>query len=390
MSLSISLQLAFWTCLTVVGYIYAGYPLLVWLRARSTRIDNSPRIATSSSPQDRTVSIVIIAHNEAKTLPRKIDSLLASTNANQIREILIGLDGSTDDTARALAQVVDSRVKVVEFSDRRGKPSVLNDLVPRCQSEIVLLADARQLFDPDCIQRLLNHFDDPSVGVVSGELVLRSDPTQSTAAAGIGFYWRYEKFIRRCESRSRGVPGATGACYAIRRTLFQPIPPATILDDVAIPMQAVVRGYRCLFEPTAQVFDEPSKSTRQEAVRKRRTIAGAAQLVRLFPQWVLPWRNPLWFEYVSHKLLRLISPVLMAAALVANVLLLDLPAYRILLVLQAGFYAAAIVGWCYQASGRGSRLFGPPLMFVTLNLTTAMALWDALFAKYRVTWQKTT
>lgn len=390
MALSIGLQVVFWSCLAVVGYIYVGYPLLVWLRARSSNSNNCTTKAASSQTSERSVSIVIVAHNEAKTLPRKIDSLLASTNATAIREILIGLDGSTDDTARVLARIGDDRVKVVTFPDRRGKPSVLNDLVPTCQSDIVLLADARQIFDPDCVQRLLSHFDDESVGVVSGELILRSDPTQSTAAAGIGFYWRYEKFIRRCESRGRGVPGATGACYAIRRSLFQPIPPATILDDVAIPMQAIQRGYRCLFEPAAQVFDEPSKSTRQETVRKRRTIAGVAQLVTLFPQWTLPWRNPLWFEYVSHKLLRLASPLLMLAALLANFWLLDLPAYRVLLVLQAGFYAAAIVGWCYQASGRGSRLFGPPLMFVTLNLTTAVALWDALFAKYRVTWQKAT
>jgi biofilm PGA synthesis N-glycosyltransferase PgaC len=385
MTLTIGLQLTLWTCLVFVGYIYIGYPLLVWLKARTNRAT-----AESSSMQsgDRSVSIVIVAHNEAKTLPKKIESLLASTNASAIREILIGLDGSTDETAQVLAAGSDDRVKVVPFASRRGKPSVLNDLVPTCQSDIVLLADARQLFDADCIQRLLEHFDDPSVGVVSGELVLRSDPTQTAAAAGIGFYWRYEKFIRRCESRGRGVPGATGACYAIRKSLFQPIPAATILDDVAIPMQAVVRGYRCLFEPTAQVFDEPSKSTRQESVRKRRTIAGVAQLVTLFPQWILPWCNPLWFEYVSHKLLRLASPVLMLVALAANLWLLELPAYRVLLVLQAGFYSAAVIGWCYQLSGRGSRLFGPPLMFVTLNLTTAAALWDALFAKYRVTWQK--
>lgn len=385
MMLIIGLQLTLWTCLAVVGYIYIGYPLLVWLKARTNKA-TADSLALPES--DRSVSIMIVAHNEAKTLPKKIESLLASTNAGAIREILIGLDGSTDETAQVLASCGDDRVRVVPFASRRGKPSVLNDLVPTCQSDIVLLADARQLFDPNCIQRLLQHFDHPSVGVVSGELVLRSDPTQTTAAAGIGFYWRYEKFIRRCESRGRGVPGATGACYAIRKSLFQPIPAATILDDVAIPMQAVVRGYRCLFEPTAQVFDEPSKSTRQESVRKRRTIAGVAQLVTLFPQWTLPWRNPLWFEYVSHKLLRLASPVLMLIALAANLWLLELPAYRVLLVLQAGFYSAAVIGWCYQLSGRGSRLFGPPLMFVTLNLTTAAALWDALFAKYRVTWQK--
>lgn len=380
----VALQVVFWSSLALAAYIYVGYPLIVWLRSR---IKKQTTLAPNPS---HAVSIVIVAHNEATTLPAKIDSLLASNQSERICEILIGLDGSTDNTAEVLAASSDVRVKVVGFPTRRGKPSVLNDLVPQCQSEIVLLADARQIFDADCVRQLLAHFADPTVGVVSGELVLRSDPTQTVAAAGIGFYWRYEKFIRRCESQGHGVPGATGACYAIRKSLFHAIPPATILDDVAIPMQAVVSGYRCLFEPAALVFDTPSKSTRQESVRKRRTIAGAAQLVRLFPQWLIPWRNPLWFEYVSHKLLRLASPLVMLMAIMTNLCLLEIPVYRVLLVAQIGFYAAALVGLCYQIAGRGSRLFGPPLMFVTLNLTTAVALWDALLSKYRVTWQKTT
>ena len=387
MTTTLGLQLLFWICLTVLAYIYVGYPVLVWSRSHGP--GSMPLAPTSPNRAESTVSIVIVAYNEARTLPRKIHSLLNSTGAERIREILIGSDGSTDDTRQAIAELNEPRVKLFNFPARRGKPSVLNELVPQCQSEFILLADARQMFDPNCIQRLLEHFLDESVGVVSGELVLRSDPAQTTAASGIGFYWRYEKFIRRCESRGRGVPGATGACYAIRKTLFQPIPSGTILDDVAIPMQAVARGYRCLFEPEAVVFDEPSKSPRQEAIRKRRTIAGVAQLVCLFPQWLLPWRNPLWFEYISHKLLRLGSPLFMAVTLAANLCLLEMPAYRILLIVQAAFYASAVVGWCYQLSGRCSQLFGPSLMFVTLNLTTVAALWDALFARYRVTWQKT-
>jgi poly-beta-1,6-N-acetyl-D-glucosamine synthase len=289
-----------------------------------------------------------------------------------------------------VAAISDPRVELFQFASRRGKPAVLNELIPQCRSEFVLLADTRQEFAPDCIARLLENFTDPTVGVVSGELVLRATEGASTAARGIGFYWKYEKFIRRCESLWRGVPGATGACYAIRKSLFQPIPEQTILDDVVIPMQAVARGYRCLLEPAAQVFDEPSPSSGQESIRKRRTIAGAAQLIRLFPEWLLPAHNPLWFEYVSHKLMRLLAPLLMVAALATNLMLLEFPIYWFPLNVQAVFYVSAAIGWLFQQRGQRSSLFGPSLMFVTLNLTTTLALWDAVRAKYRVTWQKTT
>lgn len=382
--MTIAFQIVFWSSVLGLGYIFAGYPLVVWWQSRSgwsTRVKQNV---------ERPVSIVIVAHNEARTLPKKLLSLLASTRAEWIREILIGSDGSTDDTAQSLAAVSDPRVKLFEFASRRGKPAVLNELVPQCQSEFVLLADARQEFAPDCIERLLENFTDHTVGVVSGELVLRVTAGASTAAQGIGFYWKYEKFIRRCESLWRGVPGATGACYAIRKSLFRPIPEQTILDDVVIPMQAVTSGYRCVFEPTAQVFDEPSQSSGQESVRKRRTIAGAAQLIRLFPEWLSPAHNPLWFEYVSHKLMRLLAPLLMVLALATNLMLLSAPAYWFLLNVQAVFYVSAAIGWLLQQGGRRSSVFGPSLMFVTLNLTTTLALWDAFRAKYRVTWQKTT
>ena len=378
----IALQTVFWISVIGLAYIFAGYPLLVWFCALKFR-----KPVTNAS-QPRKVSVVIVAHNEARNLPRKLTSILACVRSEWIEEILIGSDGSTDDTVQVLEQFPDPRVHVIDFKQRRGKPSVLNDLIPRCKGDIVLLADSRQDFDSRCVEKLLANFEDPKIGVVSGELVLRSQAGESTAAKGIGFYWKYEKFIRKCESGFRGVPGATGACYAIRKSLFQPIPEQTILDDVAIPMQAVVQGYRCLFEPLAMIYDLPSGSTKQESIRKRRTIAGAAQLIRLYPSWIWPTRNPIWLEFVSHKLLRLVSPLLLVAALLTNACLLEFSAYRILLILQIAFYTAAAIGWLYQFLGRKAALFGAPLMFVTLNLTTVLALWDAARSRYRVTWQK--
>ena len=380
--MTVGLQILFWLSLLGVAYIFAGYPLLIWYCAKKW-----PQARVKKSCP-RSLSIVIVAHNEATNLPRKIASLLACRHSEWIHEILIGSDGSTDATVAVVRSIGDPRVKAVEFSERRGKPAVLNDVIPTATGEFVLLADSRQEFDPACFERLLENFEDPRVGVVSGELVFRNDAGESTAAQGIGFYWKYEKFIRKCESAFRGVPGATGACYVIRKSLFKPIPGQSILDDVVIPMQAVTQGYRCLFEPGAVIYDAPSKSTRQESIRKRRTIAGAAQLVQLFPSWIVPMNNPIWMEYVSHKLLRLVSPLLLLVVVLTNLALVSHPVYAGIMMAQVVFYSAALIGWICQAIGRRVACFGPPLMFVTLNLTTVLALWDAARSRYRVTWQR--
>ena len=340
--------------------------------------------------------MVVVAHNEAAVLPRKIKSILHSDCAWRIREVLIASDGSTDATKTVVEGYGDPRVRLLAFSERRGKPSVLNDAIPVCTSDIVVLTDARQELHPGALSELAANFADETVGAVSGELVFRLSGNDTTTAHGLGIYWAYEKFIRKYEGRFRSVPGATGALYAIRKRLFRLIDAQTLLDDVVIPMQTVVQGYRCLFEPSAIVYDTPSRTPEKEFLRKRRTIAGAAQLLVLHPSWLLPWCNPIWLEYISHKLSRLFSPLLLFVAAITNVTLashtntmLAFPhVYSIILAVHCCFYLSALTGWVFQQAGTRSTFFAAPLMFLTLNLTTLVALSDAARSHFRVTWEQ--
>ena len=340
-------------------------------------------------PIDDPLSVVIVGYNEAANLRRKIASLLNSDCAERIGEILIGSDGSTDDTATVIEECGDARVRLLHFDERRGKAAVLNDTVPQCANEIVILTDARQELHPAALRELADNFSDPAVGVVSGELIFHESADSTTAAHGIGVYWKYEKFIRKNESRLAAVPGATGALYAIRRSLFQPIETSTLLDDVVIPMQAVVQGYRCLFESAVVAYDTSSQSPEQESIRKRRTIAGAAQLIVHHPTWLLPWRNPIWLQFVSHEIARLASPFLLVIAAAANIALASQPFYFFLLSAHVCFYISAFVGWAFQKMGTQSKCFGAPLMFLALNITTVAALCDAIRGRFTVTWRRT-
>src|SRR5262249_19537115 len=144
--------------------------------------------------------------------------------------IVVASDGSSDGTAAIARGYERDGVTVVEFPRRRGKPSVLNVVVPRCRGEIVVLSDVRQIYDRCALVARGEDFADPSVGSVSGELHLVDDAP--IGLGGLAFYWRYEKFIRRQESDVDSTIGATGAIYAIRRALFEPLPADTLLDDV--------------------------------------------------------------------------------------------------------------------------------------------------------------
>ncbi|GIX05401.1 MAG: glycosyl transferase [Planctomycetaceae bacterium] len=377
-----TLKLVFWLSATLLIYIYAGYPLLVWLGSRRRRA------AAGSVHLPATVSVVLVAHNEQQTIRRKLRQLFTVEEQARIIEVLVGSDGSTDATVDEVQAVHDPRIHLIAWDQRRGKPAVLNELIPRCRGEVVWLLDARQELDRAVLSRLLHAIADPTVGVVSGELIFRTGPQHTPCSSGLGWYWRYEKFLRKAESNFRGVPGATGACYLLRRELFCPIPENTLLDDVAIPMLIAAQGKRCRLQEAAWVLDEPSRAPSQEAIRKRRTIAGVAQLVQMFPHWCLPGGHPLWWEFLSHKVLRLASPGALVLMLGSSLALWSQPVYRVLAVSQLACYAAAGCGWWFQRTGHPARILGIPLMFLTLNLTTFLALVDAWRGNYRVTWRK--
>ena len=150
----------------------------------------------------------------------------------------------------------------------------------------------------------------PRSAAVSGELVLdcEAGASASSAGEGVGAYWRYEKWLRAHESAIDSMLGATGAIYAMRRACWRPLPEGTILDDVLAPMRAVLAGWRVVFEPRARAFDVTAPDVAAESRRKTRTLAGNYQMLALEPRLLVPGRNRVWLQYVSHKLGRLLVP----------------------------------------------------------------------------------
>jgi cellulose synthase/poly-beta-1,6-N-acetylglucosamine synthase-like glycosyltransferase len=374
--------LVFWGSLALIGYTYAGYPVLAWARARVR-----PYLGRRE-PIEPTVTIVVVAHNEEACIEARIQNLLALDYPAEKRQILVGSDGSTDETvARARRFGHDDGVWVVAFRHWRGKAAVLNQLVRRARGEIVLFADARQTFDPQVLRRLVARFADERVGAVSGELML-TDSTGTPMGRGASFYWRYEKFIRVHEGRVGSTVGATGAIYAIRRALFRAIPPDTILDDVLIPMRIVQQGYLVQFEQEAKAYQAVSRTTQQEYVRKVRTIAGAFQLFAR-ERWLLtPWRNALWFETVSHKGLRLLLPALHLSLFAANLELSRVPFYGAVFALQTAFYAAAVRGYELRHAVRRPIYISVPYAMCCMLWATVAAFHRFATDRQLVTWEQ--
>ena len=379
------IEAAFWLSVAALLYTFAGYPALIVLLARL-----APR-PVRRAPVTPTVSVLIAAHDEANTIGARIENCLALDYPRSSLEIVIASDGSADGTveiARHYARAASPRVSVLAYPWRRGKPAVLNDSVPLCRGEIVLLGDARQRWEPDVARRLVENFADPAVGAASGELMLTSEPGVAVAD-GVGAYWRYEKVIRRAESDVHSTVGATGAIYAIRRRLFEPIPVDTLDDDVVIPLRIVRRGFRVVFDGRARAWDRAATTGRQEFTRKVRTIAGIVQLLAR-ERWLWVPRHPVWAQALSHKTLRLVAPALMVTAFSTSAALAGRhPLYATALAIQVGFYALAALGAVTgRRTGSLARLLAVPYAFCLLNLTTVVAVARILTGRATVRWQK--
>jgi cellulose synthase/poly-beta-1,6-N-acetylglucosamine synthase-like glycosyltransferase len=377
-------QTIFWLSIALLVYTYAGYPLLIKLWAGF-----KPQHPVSGWMMPK-LTLIVVAYNEERRIRQRLENFLDLDYPWDHMEVIVASDGSTDGTVEQARAYRSTFVRVIDFKKRRGKSAVLNDVMKVARGEIVVLADARQRFETGALRALACRFADPQVGAVSGELVLLDGSTHSEVGKGVDFYWRYEKFMRLYEGQIDSTVGVTGAIYALRRELFQPIPEILILDDVLIPMQVVRQGYRVLFEPKARAYDWVLPTAQQEFTRKLRTIAGNFQLFFLRPWLLSPVHNRLWVQTVSHKLLRLLSPLLLALAFIANLVLAGEPAYRSLLAAQMLFYGAALLGYLTRHAARKPFFLNIPYAFCLLNWATVMALVRLLNGRQRVTWERTT
>jgi biofilm PGA synthesis N-glycosyltransferase PgaC len=363
----------FWLCLLLVGYTYFGYA--VWLLL-CVRLHRRPIQKGSFLPS---ISIVIAARNEEVNLPAKLENLRLLDYPPELLQIVIVSDGSTDRTASLLREQANQLVSIL-LDESKGKANALNEAVKCSTGDILVFLDARQTVDANAVSELAACFADPEVGAASGELLLEAAPGLPSADA-LGIYWKIEKVVRKLESASGSVVGVTGAIYAVRRELYTEIPPGTILDDVFVPMHVARTGKRVVFQPSAIARDRIFSEKGKEFSRKVRTLTGNYQLLRLAP-WLLSPANPLLFRFISHKLLRLLVPLLLILMLVASAMSRG-PFYRAAFWLQILFYVLAAFG----ALSPPARRFKPVAIantFVMLNAAAALAFYNFLARRNEV------
>ena len=368
----LTLKILFWACLLIVFYTYLGYGILLYIIIRLRRFfKGKPQKAVM--PQDDelpTMTLMICAYNEEDVVAEKMENTLAIDYPKDKLRIMWVTDGSNDHTNELLSAYPE--VDIVFSPERRGKTAALKHGLRELQTRYVAFTDANTMINTDALREIARLFRDPTVGCVSGEKRVAARKAGEMAAEGEGLYWKYESTLKRWDSELYSAMGAAGELYAIDPHLCREVPDEALLDDFMMSMYVVQAGKRIAYTADAYAMEYGSANIYEESKRKRRIAAGGLQSIWWLRSMLNPLRQPLvTFQYVSHRVLRWsITPIAMVLLLLVNIALVAIGAgsfYTVMLIGQALFYLAAILGWLLNRYGYKNKLLYTAYYFVFMN-----------------------
>lgn len=377
------IDVLFFLCLLTLLYIFVGYPLLLDLVAKRKKQEHVAGDARNKIHKD--ITIILCVYNGAHRLKERIDNLLNNGYPKEHLYITVVSDGSTDNPKKAIEEMNNERVSLIHYKQNKGKSHALNLGIKNSSTELLVFADIRQMFRENTISQLVLELDNEGVGAVSGNLQIAPDKDNSESDPGL--YWRYEKWIRENQSRVGTLLGVTGAVYAAKKSLIPVVPQNTLLDDMYIPLSIVKQNYVVKFSKDAVAFDVSSTSLSEEFSRKTRTLAGNFQLLSLLPWLRSPFSNPVFGQFFSHKILRLIMPYCLIGLFVSS-LLSEYGLLNSFALVQLAFYLYSFCCYCTAKRGRVLPLSSAILSFCSLNLASFLSGWKYYFLPIQSLWKK--
>ena len=370
-----ALEIVFWVAVGLIVYAHLGYPLL--LRALVALFgERDP--ARGRHGELPSVSLIVPAHDEELVIERKLANARALDYPEDLLEVIVVSDGSTDGTVElARAGGAD---QVLDLP-RGGKVAGLNAAVKRARGDLLAFSDANSYWRPDALRRLVDRFADERIGYACGQVRFEGGEGGNQE----GLYWRYEMAVRSLETRLGGITAGNGGIYAVRRDAYIELDPSRG-QDIGFPFELTKRGWRAVYEPTAVAEEKMAPTVEGEFRRKRRMMWGLWDVMLKWGMLDPRGYGPAYaLEIYSHRLLRYLTPWLHLIALAVNIPLLSHGwVYVVTMALQLGLLAAAALG-----------RFVPILPFriayyyVTVTASIAVGLWDRIRAgAVPIGWEK--
>lgn len=388
------LEIVFWVLMAIVFYTYVGYGILLWVVIRIKRLVFGKEKAAEPKEWPE-VTFVVAAWNEKPWMPRKIENGLAFDYPKQKLTHLFVTDGSDDgtpDVIRDYPFADEVKWEVHHKPERAGKIAAVERIMEFIKTPFVVFSDANTDVNSQAIKNMIRHYENPKVGVISGEKrIVMAD--SDTATASEGLYWKYESFLKKMDSELYSAVGAPGELFSIRTDQFKPVPPDTLVEDFFLTMSIASRGFKIVYEPEAYAVEAKSASVGEELKRKIRIGAGGLQAILRLPTLLNIFKHGrLTFQYISHRVLRwTLAPLALPLIFIINILLTKnnaSPIYDYLLYAQIAFYVFAALGWLFEQRKVKVKAFFVPYYFCMMNYAMYRGLGRLVAGSQSVLWEK--
>lgn len=382
------IEILFWIGIGIVFYTYLGYGIVLYLMVKIKELFVKPRLPRLPETLPEATLLIAAYNEEAIVASKMVNCRQLDYPADKLRLVWI-TDGSNDNTNERLKEYPE--VTVLYQPRRQGKTAALNRALPYVNTPYVIFTDANTMLNKGAIKEIIRQFSDPRVGCVAGEKRVEIQAEQG-ATAGEGIYWKYESALKRLDYRLYSAVGAAGELFAIRTSLFEQMPPDTLLDDFILSLRIAMRGYKIAYSKEAYARESASLNMREEEKRKVRISAGGLQsvwrlrgLLNIFRYGILS------FQYISHRVLRwTLTPVVLFALLPLNLLLACTghTLYTVILALQLAFYLLGYLGYKMEKRNIRNKLLFIPYYFLFMNINVIRGY--SYLAKHKGTgaWEK--
>lgn len=349
-----------------VLYPHLFYPLLLWV---VHRIFKRP---VSTGPYIGDITVVVAAYNEGSIIPDCLRSIKGATSAPERVTIVLADDGSTDgtaDVAQAMQQELAPVTLVVRRCGRGGKNAALRTVLPAVVTDVVVFTDADCRLATGSLGHLLGPFADASVGAVIGSIDRAAGSASDDGTQQEALYRRLEQRINAMESDVASTVVSSGALYAVRRVLMQPIPDGRVADDWWNVLPVVKAQKRIVVAPRARVVEQRPNTMTQEYQRTVRTASSGMRCLWGLRQTLHPrfgWTS--WFLW-SHRITRWMGPLFLFVLLVSTFMLVEQPLlFGVLFYGQFALYALAFLGHAAERTGLHIPVVGVVRYIVLMNL----------------------
>lgn len=382
----------FWCLVFLVFYTYVGYGVLMFVLTKVTNTEKKNQTLTYLYHFD--VAFVVAAYNEQSDIIEKIENSLNFEYPRDKIHFIYITDGSDDNTVNLIKNFdwpKDISWKLFHKPERQGKIAAVHRVMPELQQEIIIYSDANTMVNPEAVNEIVKHYNNPQIGGVAGEKRI-SDSVAAAAENTEGVYWKYESFLKKLDAKFYSVVGAAGELFSIRRSLYENVPLDTLVEDFYLTMRIAQKGYRVMYEPNAYAVENSSASIGDELKRKIRIAAGGIQaIIRLAPLLNIFKYGKLSFQYISHRVLRwTLAPAAMPLIFMLNIYLhlQHGGLYSWILMAQVCFYLMALAGWILEKKQMRFKLFFVPYYFCMMNYALFRGVFRYFKGNQSVIWEK--